>query len=651
MLAILAACSDGTVAPRAIGTTPVKLVIISGNAQTGAPGVELPNALVAKVVDATGKGLKDQIVNFRVVAGGGSMFAGASISDKDGLVKDYWTLGPSGTQTVEARAVDPATGAKLIFGTFTATVTVPPPVDGDGDGYLVSAGDCNDANAAIHPGAADDPDPSFVDANCDGIDGTKTAAVFVAKTGVDDAGCGDFATPCLSIGQGQTRAVALSRSQVFIGVGTYSEVVQLVSGVNLFGGYSTNFASRSLFDRALINGSAEHAAGIRYTVLGEGITQPTSFIALMVQGGNATGTLADGSGKSSAAVLLRSNTANVTISYARIIAANGAAGSSGAGGTSATQTAAADGGAGGPADSFVVSCDNTSRGAGGAGAGAGTMHGGGGGAGGTMDTGCDFSSTFPFLPEFDFTARAGSAGSSAATVFSLEGTPGAGGAPCVSGQPGRDGRHIISGSSGPGGSATPSVVSGFARAASGLDGALGADGGGGGGGGGSGGCDPGTDSYGAGGGGGGAGGLRAPGAGDGGHGGGVSVGVYLSAATATLSNLDITRGAGGHGGVGGFGGQGQPGGTGGPGGSGAGGSGAGGQGGDGSRGGYSGAGGGGSGGLSAGILKVAGAVTTESGINVAAGTGGTGGVGGQRGDFTTGGTGAAGVLATSMTIP
>jgi hypothetical protein len=43
--------------------------------------------------------------------------------------------------------------------------------------------DCDDANAAIHPGAADAPDLSFVDSNCDGIDGDESQAVFVATTG------------------------------------------------------------------------------------------------------------------------------------------------------------------------------------------------------------------------------------------------------------------------------------------------------------------------------------------------------------------------------------------------------------------------------------------------------------------------------------
>jgi hypothetical protein len=45
--------------------------------------------------------------------------------------------------------------------------------------------DCAPRDPAIQPGAPDLPDLSFVDSNCDGIDGTDKDAVFVSSSGKD----------------------------------------------------------------------------------------------------------------------------------------------------------------------------------------------------------------------------------------------------------------------------------------------------------------------------------------------------------------------------------------------------------------------------------------------------------------------------------
>ncbi|MEX1255985.1 MAG: hypothetical protein WEG36_00050 [Gemmatimonadota bacterium] len=95
--------------------------VVSGNEQVGAPGVELADPLVVRAEDSRGRPLRGQIINFRVVSGGGTVFAGAAITDQQGTARERWTLGSEGVQRVEARAVDPATGAPLIFGVFTAT--------------------------------------------------------------------------------------------------------------------------------------------------------------------------------------------------------------------------------------------------------------------------------------------------------------------------------------------------------------------------------------------------------------------------------------------------------------------------------------------------------------------------------------------------
>ena len=47
-------------------------------------------------------------------------------------------------------------------------------------------GDCDDTDSDLHPNAVDSPDPDFLDANCDGLDGEATASIFVDPSDGDD---------------------------------------------------------------------------------------------------------------------------------------------------------------------------------------------------------------------------------------------------------------------------------------------------------------------------------------------------------------------------------------------------------------------------------------------------------------------------------
>ncbi len=115
----LAACADST--EPSLGP-PAALQIVSGDLQSDTVGHELPKLLVVRAVDAEGRPVQGQIINFRVVAGGGSVFAGVALTDSAGEARERWTLGTVArdTQKVEARAVDTQTGAPLVFATFTA---------------------------------------------------------------------------------------------------------------------------------------------------------------------------------------------------------------------------------------------------------------------------------------------------------------------------------------------------------------------------------------------------------------------------------------------------------------------------------------------------------------------------------------------------
>jgi alpha-tubulin suppressor-like RCC1 family protein len=120
LLALSLACSgDGPTA--VVAGPPASLLITGGQDQSIIVGKELPTILEVKIVDAQQRPVKGQVVNFRVISGGGSVFAGVAITSDSGIAKERWTLGTvaADSQRVEARAVDDK-GTALVFGVFRA---------------------------------------------------------------------------------------------------------------------------------------------------------------------------------------------------------------------------------------------------------------------------------------------------------------------------------------------------------------------------------------------------------------------------------------------------------------------------------------------------------------------------------------------------
>lgn len=117
---VVAACHR---APAVSEGPAASLALVSGSGQSGIVGQELPDAIVVRATDGRGVPVQGQLINFHVTAGGGSVFAGASITNAAGIAQDRWTLGTStrDTQAVEARAVDSNNGRAIVFATFTAT--------------------------------------------------------------------------------------------------------------------------------------------------------------------------------------------------------------------------------------------------------------------------------------------------------------------------------------------------------------------------------------------------------------------------------------------------------------------------------------------------------------------------------------------------
>jgi len=141
---VLAGCSGDSTGSKA--GPAAHLDVVGGNAQTAPVLTELPQPVVVKVTDAKGHAVKGQIVNFVVTAGGGHVFAGAAITNDDGIAQERWTLGgvAGSPQTLEARAVDSSTGQALVFATFNATATAGTPTQAgpyDASGAGAAGGD------------------------------------------------------------------------------------------------------------------------------------------------------------------------------------------------------------------------------------------------------------------------------------------------------------------------------------------------------------------------------------------------------------------------------------------------------------------------------------------------------------------------------
>src|SRR5882762_459688 len=290
-LLVLASCIAPVDTDQAVG--PLSLSLVSGNNQSAPPGTELPNPIVARVEDSRAHPVKGQIVNFVVVSGGGSVFAGAAISGGDGIVQERWTVGFSGPQQVEARAVDNQTGEKITFAVFTATLTdLQPPVVSDvaasppsptvgtpfdltavvsdtftGGSNIASAsyaidggppvamaaqdGAFNQQNEAVlahvpafasagthsicvtgRDAAGNVSSPSCISVSVIAIDN----AIYVSPAG-SDTGNGTRGAPLRTINAGLALAASLGKPRLNVAVGTYAENVELRSGVSLYGGY------------------------------------------------------------------------------------------------------------------------------------------------------------------------------------------------------------------------------------------------------------------------------------------------------------------------------------------------------------------------------------------------------------------------------
>lgn len=99
------------------------LVIASGNNQQGVVGAALPVPIAVKVIDATGRAVPSQAVEFTVLSGGGQLSSTSATTNNSGIATAVWTLGTSTTalQRVGAKYIDVLTGLPADSVLFRAT--------------------------------------------------------------------------------------------------------------------------------------------------------------------------------------------------------------------------------------------------------------------------------------------------------------------------------------------------------------------------------------------------------------------------------------------------------------------------------------------------------------------------------------------------
>lgn len=90
----------------------------------------------------------------------------------------------------------------------------------------------------------DEPDPAYIDANCDGFDGMVQDAVFVSSTAGNDALAGTPQAPLFTINAGIQLAKKQGKHAVYVSRGRYNDSptepnVSLEDGISLYGGYNS----------------------------------------------------------------------------------------------------------------------------------------------------------------------------------------------------------------------------------------------------------------------------------------------------------------------------------------------------------------------------------------------------------------------------
>jgi hypothetical protein len=114
----------------------------------------------------------------------------------------------------------------------------------DADLVIATGCECEVLSLEDEPGPALAP-PEDVDANCDGADGVVIESYYVSPDG-NDSGPGSPQNPKATITAAveaahESLSTSAPRPHVFVSAGSYAEVLELLDGVQIHGGYSPDF--------------------------------------------------------------------------------------------------------------------------------------------------------------------------------------------------------------------------------------------------------------------------------------------------------------------------------------------------------------------------------------------------------------------------
>jgi hypothetical protein len=189
---------------------------------------------------------------------------------------------------------------------------------GEPDAFAGSAG-AHDGGQGGDAGSScasvDLPDDEFIDADCDGIDGQRSAGVFVSPHG-DDAARGSIHEPVLTLGRA-VEVATTAKLPVYVCNGTYRENLAIKTPVSIHGGYDCSRDWLRTKDHAVVESGAGLPLAID-SVQGKVLIDRIAFRAL-------AGT-APGQSSQAAGII---NTSDVTLVRVELQAGDGAPGAPG----------------------------------------------------------------------------------------------------------------------------------------------------------------------------------------------------------------------------------------------------------------------------------------------------------------------------------